>query len=116
MNQTTRATFLLIAFIFIVPACLAQTEFPNTPAANQAKAWLEVFNAGDADKYKEFVRNNFPASMQQRADRDAQFREMTGGFELKKIEESTPTKIVALVQERLSDQMARMTIEVDAAE
>ena len=101
--------------MFIVPACQAQTPFPDTPAANQAKAWLDVFNAGDADKYKEFVRNNFSTNLQQRADRDARFREMTGGFEVKKIEESSPTKIVALVQERLSDQIGRMTIEVDAA-
>jgi len=115
MNHITRALLLLVAFIFIVSACQAQTEFPNTPAANQAKAWLEAFNAGDMDKYKEFVRNNFP-TRQQRADQDAGFREMTGGFELKKVEESTPTKVVALVQERLSDQFARMTVEVEAAE
>lgn len=60
MNHTTRAALLLIALLFIVPACQAQTEFPNTPAGNQAKSWLAAFNAGDADKYKEFVRNNFP--------------------------------------------------------
>src|SRR5215211_1992694 len=99
MNHTIRVTLLLL---FIVPACQAQTQFPDTPAANQAKAWLDAFNAGDADKYKEFVRNNFPTRVQ-RADQDAGFREMTGGFELKKVEESTPTKLVALVQERLSD-------------
>jgi D-alanyl-D-alanine carboxypeptidase len=116
MNQTTRAALLLVAFLFIVPACQAQTEFPDTPAAKQAKAWLDAFNAGDADKYKEFVRNNFSPGQQQRADRDVGFRAMTGGFELKKIEESTPAKLVALVQERLSDQLARMTVEVDAAE
>lgn len=115
MNHTTRVTLLLVSFVFIVSACQAQTQFPNTPAANQAKAWLDVFNAGDAAKYKEFVRNNFPAR-EQRADQDAGFREMTGGFELKKIEESTPTKLVALVQERLSDQIARMTVEVEAAQ
>ena len=115
MNHTTRAALLLVVSLFIVPACLAQTEFPNTPAANQAKAWLDAFNAGDVDKYKEFVRNNFSANLQQRADRDTQFREMTGGFEVKKIEESTPTKLVALLQERLSDQIARMTLEVEAA-
>ena len=109
------AALLLIAFLFIVPACQAQTEFPNTPAGNQAKAWLNAFNAGDADKYKEFVRNNFPARAQ-RADQDLGFRERTGGFDLKKVEESTPTKMVALVQERMSDQFARLTIEVDAAE
>ena len=115
MNHVTRAVLLVVAFLFIVPACGAQTEFPNTPAGNQAKAWLNAFNAGDADKYKEFVRNNFPSHLQ-RADRDAGFREMTGGFELKKVEEATPTKIVALIQERLSDQFARITAEVDAAE
>ena len=114
--NTIRAAILFVAVLFVVPACEAQTQFPDTPAANQAKAWLETFNAGDAGKYKEFVSKNFPANQQQRADRDAGFREMTGGFELKKIEESTPTKVVALVQERLSDQFARLTVEVDAAE
>jgi CubicO group peptidase (beta-lactamase class C family) len=34
---------------------------------------------------------------------------------LKKVEESTPDKITALVQERASDQMARFTLEVDPA-
>jgi D-alanyl-D-alanine carboxypeptidase len=111
----TLTAILLLAFLFIVPACVAQAQFPDTPAGNQAKAWLASFNAGDADKYKDFVRNNFP-SREQNADRDTGFREMTGGFELRKVEESTPTKIVALVQERLSDQFARMTLEVDATE
>jgi CubicO group peptidase (beta-lactamase class C family) len=44
------------------------------------------------------------------------FRTMTGGFELKKAEESTPTKFVALLQERDSDQFARFTVEVEPAE
>ncbi len=114
MNHTTRAAFLVVAFLFIVLVCQAQTESPNTPAVNQAKAWLDAFNAGDADKYKEFLRNSFPSRLQ-RADPDAGFRETTGGFELKKVEEATPTKMVALVQERLSDQFARMTVEVEAA-
>ena len=116
MNHTIRATFLFVALLFIAPTCLAQTQFPDTPAGNQAKAWLETFNAGDAEKYKEFGRKNFPANLQQRADRDVGLREVTGGFELKKIEESTPTKVVALIQERVSDQFARVTVEVDAAE
>jgi D-alanyl-D-alanine carboxypeptidase len=115
MNHTIRAALLLVAFLFIVPACKAQIQFPDTPASKQAKAWLDAFNAGDADKYKEFLRNNFPTGLQ-RADGYAGFRENTGGFELKKVEESTPTKVVALVQERISDQFARMTVEVGAAE
>ena len=43
-------------------------------------------------------------------------REMSGGFDVKKVEESTPAKIVALVQERASDQFVRFTVEVDASE
>ena len=99
--------------LFIAPACLAQTQFPDSPAGNQAKAWLEVFNAGDAEKHKEFLRKNAPTRVE-RADREMGFREMTGGFDVKKVEESTPTKIVALVQERASDQLARFTLEVGA--
>src|SRR5687767_9685824 len=101
--------------LFIAPACLAQTQFPDTPAGNQAKAWLEVFNAGDAEKHKEFLRTNAPSRLE-RADREMGLREMSGGFDVKKVEESTPTKIVALVQERTSDQLVRFTVEVDASE
>ncbi len=114
-NYPTLAAILFFAFLSMAPACEAQTQFPDNPAGNQAKGWLDAFNAGDAEKYKEYVRNNFPAR-EQRADQDARFREMTGGFDLKKVEESTPTKMVALVQERRSDQFARLTIEVEAAE
>jgi hypothetical protein len=45
-----------------------------------------------------------------------ELRQENGGFELKKIEESTPTKIVALLQERLSDRFVRVSVEVDASE
>ncbi|HEU4509094.1 MAG TPA: serine hydrolase domain-containing protein [Pyrinomonadaceae bacterium] len=103
---------LFFALLFIVPACNAQTSFPDTPAANQAKGWLEAFNSADSATYKEFLTKNFPARLPN-ANMDARFRETTGGFELKKVEESTPAKFVALVQERLSDQFARFTVEVE---
>lgn len=115
-NTLTLIAILLFAFLAIAPTCAAQTQFPDTPAGQQAKAWLDAFNAADAEKYKEFVRKNFPAR-EQNAERDMEFRAMTGGFELKKIEDSTkPTTLIALFQERVSDQFARFTIEVDAAE
>ena len=106
------AIVLLFTLLVITPVCTAQTQFPDTPVGNQAKSWLEVFNAADSARYKEFVAKNFPSHLQN-VDRDARFRDTTGGFELKKIEESTPTKLVALVQERLSDQFGRMTVEVE---
>jgi hypothetical protein len=39
----------------------------------------------------------------------------TGAFDVMKVEESTPTKIVMLIQERTSDQLARFTVEVEPA-
>jgi CubicO group peptidase (beta-lactamase class C family) len=115
--RTLRNNLLTVAalLLFIAPACLAQTQFPDTPAGNQAKGWLEVFNAGDAEKHKEFLRKNAPTRLD-RADREMGLRQITGGFDIRKIEEATPTKLVALLQERVSDQFARLTIEVDATE
>jgi len=101
--------------LFIAPACLAQTPFPDTPAGNQTKGWLDAFNAGDIEKYREFYRKNFPARVE-RAARAMELRQENGGFELKKVEESTPTKIVALLQERLSDRFVRISVEVEAGE
>jgi D-alanyl-D-alanine carboxypeptidase len=43
------------------------------------------------------------------------FRANTGGFELKKAEGSTPAKFTGLVQERDSDQFARLDVEVEPA-
>ena len=42
---------------FINGACFAQqalSQLPDTPAASQAKGWLEVFNAGDVEKRRTF--------------------------------------------------------------
>ena len=109
------AALLLISLLIITPHSRAQAQFPDTLAGKAAKGWLDAFNAADLEKYKEFVSKNYPSQLE-RVEGDMGFRQATGGFELKKIEESTPTKLVALVQERMSDQFARMSVEVDASE
>ena len=112
----------IIVILFLFPLltgvgflATAQTQLPDTPAAHQCGAWLQAFNGSDREAFRAFVKKNYP-SMADHVDREWQFREMTGGFELKKVEESTPTKVVALVQERASDQFGRLTMEVDGAE
>jgi len=115
MKHRNYPQLVAVILLFIAPACLAQTQFPDTPAGNQTKAWLDAFNAGDIEKYREFYRKNFPARVE-RAARAMELRQENGGFELKKIEESTPTKIVALLQERLSDRFVRVSVEVSATE
>jgi len=96
-------------------ACVAQTTFPETPAGRQCAAWLESFNRGDINAHREFLQKNSPPRVSSLY-REMNLRQRTGGFEVKRIEEATATKVVALVQERLSDQMAQLTLEVQAEE
>src|SRR3954451_16482909 len=100
-----------VAIMLALP-CVAQVQWPGTPAGKQAAAWLDAFNRGDRDAYLAFLQKNIPDRAKM-IDAEMDFRKGTGGFDLKKVEDaSAPTKIVALVQERASDQMARLTMEV----
>ncbi len=107
--------FIFLLFLAFTVTSAAQAVFPDTPAGHQSAAWLGSFNRGDRESHRDFLEKNFPSRVGD-LDHELDFRQMTGGFELRKVEESTPTKLVALVQERGSDQFARLTLEVEAAE
>ena len=100
--------------LFINGACFAQSQLPDTPAGNQAKGWLQVFNEGNVEKRREFLQKNYPSRLE-RFDRETEMRRSTGGFDVLKVAESTPGKIVLLIQERMGDQIARFTVEVEPA-
>lgn len=92
----------------------AETEAARKGAPfRQFSAWLEAFNSGDRSRLSEFLKANFPS-----ANLDAQmnFRDRTGGLELRALEQATPTSLTGLVQERGSDQFGRFTIVVEADE
>src|SRR5215207_5657917 len=98
----------------------AQTRPPDTPAGRQAAGWLEAFNAGSMDSLRRFLAEHAPAAAEdQRLLRISPglpgFRERTGGFALRRIDSATATRIVALLEERNSDQMARLSVDVQAA-
>src|SRR5436853_1241369 len=105
---------VLLLLCLSVP-CFGQVKVPDTPAGRKLSAWLEVFNRGDRAAFQEFLEQNYP-SRRQDADQVMAFREMTGGFDLKNVEPSSPDTQLALLQERNSDQFARLTLEVDSAE
>jgi D-alanyl-D-alanine carboxypeptidase len=87
-------------------------QAPDTPAGRQFSHWLDVFNRGQRDEIEKFLKENDPEA---RIDQQMDFRRMTGGFDLKKIEESTPNKLTGIVKERDSDNLARFSLEVDPA-
>ena len=76
-------------------------------------AWLEVFNSGDRARMQQFLASNAPSL---NVDGQMNFRERTGGFELRGLEQATPTSLIGLVQERNSDQFGRFVLVVEAAE
>ena len=92
----------------------ASVDIPKTPPGEQFSAWLAAFNSADRTQLESF-RSHFDKPEEHKIEGMLGFRQQTGGFDLKKIEESSPTKLTALVQERDSDQFARLTIEVEAA-
>ncbi len=81
---------------------------------NAQPGW-RALTAVDRDTYRDFLQKNFPSHLQD-IERDLGFRDMNGGFEFRKVEESAPTKLVVLVQERASDQFARLTMEAEPGE
>ncbi|HKN75628.1 MAG TPA: serine hydrolase domain-containing protein [Candidatus Acidoferrum sp.] len=89
-------------------------ELPKTPPGEQFSAWLSAFNSGERAELEKF-RNHFDKPEDHKVEGMLGFRQQTGGFELRKIEESSATKLTGLVQERDSDQFARFTMEVEPA-
>ncbi len=109
------ARWLCLICVLTASLSVAQAPPQASPAETQAKGWLAAFNSGDRATLLAFLQKNRPESVG-RIDDELGFRERTGGFELEKVESSTPTTFTALVKEKASDQFARLEVEVDPAE
>ena len=86
----------------------------DTASSRQLTLWLETFNSADREMLEEFNREHWPSKSPQSVDQDLAFHGRTGGFDLLRIEEATATRTVALVKERNSDTVARVTFVVAA--
>ncbi len=107
---------LLLAFILAVGSSTVQAapaapSIPNTPAGRVFLAWLDAFNTGDRGKLRQFYKVHNPPHLDW-ADDDVSLARMTRGFDLRKILESTPTKLTVLLQERDSDEFTRSILHV----
>jgi CubicO group peptidase (beta-lactamase class C family) len=72
---------------------------------------LTAFNAADPGRLeKVFQQLPEPRPVERALD----LRRRTGGFDLRKVVESTPTQLRAWLQERAGDQVAEARVEVDA--
>ena len=111
----------------IVTACLLLTITPaaaapappalqQSPAGRQVVAWLEAFNSGDTATLRRFLAEHAPdaqaGSLLRLSPQMMNFRGMTGGFTLVRADSVSTPRVVALVQERSSDQMAVISMQV----
>jgi CubicO group peptidase (beta-lactamase class C family) len=100
------ATFVTVESQGFVP------EVPKTPAGEQFSAWLRGFNSGERAQLQE-ARKLFKDPPGPNVDGDMAFRRRTGGFDLRKIEESSAARMSGLVQERGSDQFSHFAMVVE---
>jgi CubicO group peptidase (beta-lactamase class C family) len=89
-------------------------QIPSTPAGRQLEAWMKAQDSLDRATIQEFIEKSMPWG---RVDQELAIRNQTGGFDVKRIEESNDTHLVVLAQQRGPlKQFARITINVAPAE
>ena len=94
------------------PASTAQAVAPESDPARQAlDAWLAAFNANDRKQLEAF-RDRYKPTLD--VDGMLGFHRQTGGFRLLRREPADAGSAQALVQERDSDTVARITATVQA--
>jgi CubicO group peptidase (beta-lactamase class C family) len=81
------------------------------PSLRLFRAWLAAFNSGDRRRYATFTARSFPLH-RRLLDGVMGFREMTGGFALRRLERVTARRVSGWVQERDSDQFVRFVLTV----
>lgn len=104
-----RKLALLLAF-----ASAAIAQIPDTPAGRQFSAWLTAFNSGDRAVLQQYFDKSMKFGL---IEQDMSIRSKTGGFDVKKVEESSATRVVVLVQERgPAHEEMRIMMAVEEAE
>ena len=97
----------------VAPPTTVAPSIPTTPAGRALVDWLRAFDSGDRAAFLVFVKSRYPSGVKL-VDDDMQFRQMTGGFVVREIVTSTPTRLVATVEDRNNEQFARMIVVTES--
>jgi CubicO group peptidase (beta-lactamase class C family) len=115
MRQTLVAVIALALTACTTASPITSFSPGSEPSVRQLSAWLDAFNSGDRETYADFLKEAFPARSRFLNDEMA-FREQTGGFDLREVDEVSAYRVTGLVQERGSDQFAEFELIVAASE
>jgi CubicO group peptidase (beta-lactamase class C family) len=98
----------------VAPPAAVTPNIPDTPAGHALVGWLQAFDGGDRATFLAFLRSRYPSSVK-RIDDYMQFRQMTGGFVVREIVTSAPTRLVATVEDQNNEQFATMIVVTESA-
>jgi D-alanyl-D-alanine carboxypeptidase len=107
------ATHTTVTLVALVVACTMGAQVPDTPAGRQYLAWRKAQDSGDSATVQQFITQSMPWG---RVAQEIAMGKVNGGFDVKKVEESSDTRLVVLVQERgPAKAFFRVAVEVAAA-
>jgi len=101
-------------------ACVAaplSAQLPDTPAGHALGGWLTAFDDARPEALRAFIEQHVAPDARhellEASPRTLDFRSRVGGFDVRKIDTSAATHLSVFVQERSSDRIARLTIDVE---
>lgn len=95
-------------------AATSQVAIPDTAAGRVFARWQAAFNAADRAGL-DAIRETFaPGASAPPPEAALGLRERSGGFDVRKIEESSERRLVVLMEARGDGQFARMALDLDA--
>ena len=99
-----------LAWLLAMPACGQRQKVASVPEQALIK-WLAAFDGSDWHRYQAFIKDHFHIPPEPML-RDKRFREQTGGFRLKKVQNVTAASVAAFLQERESDQVVVAQLQI----
>lgn len=113
--MTLSVMFILALATSVASPTPGPPTVPDTPAGQALTSWLQTFDSGDRTTYFNFLKSKYP-SILKNIDDDMQFQRATGGFDVKEIETSAPTKLTAIVEDRFNEQFGMLTLTTENVE
>ncbi len=101
---------VVVLLTLICVGAHAAPAWPDTPAAEAAREWIDAVNSGDRERLEAFK-----ARYQRKAPVEGllELRDDTGGFDIVRIEPSDASTIRVLVSERAGDGLARLEATIE---
>ena len=101
-----------VALLLNAPLTPAQS-LPETPAARQYAAWRKAQESGDSATIQKFLDEHMKWG---RVQQELAMATRSGGYDLRRVEESSATRLIVLAQERgPAKQFTRITLNVEAS-